>query len=252
MKVLAVYSLKGGVGKTAAAVNLAWQAARGGLPTLLWDLDAQGAATWCLGVEPGLDQPARKLLGRKSPLGREIRPTRFPALELLPADASLRHLDRELDKGSDGAERLRRMVQPLSETAGLLVLDCPPSFSRLAEAVVRLADTVLVPVIPTPLARNAWLQMRGHFDRGRYGRGKLLPFLSMVDRRRGLHRAWSDHPPEGLEDCLRAWIPYASQVEQMSVQRAPLGHFAPRAAVSHAYAGLWRALARRTGIDGRA
>jgi chromosome partitioning protein len=46
MRVLACYSVKGGVGKSAAAVNLAWLAARDGHRTLLWDLDSQAAATF--------------------------------------------------------------------------------------------------------------------------------------------------------------------------------------------------------------
>ena len=46
MRVLATYNLKGGVGKTASAVNLAWLSAGAGLRTLVWDLDPQGAATF--------------------------------------------------------------------------------------------------------------------------------------------------------------------------------------------------------------
>ena len=52
MKVLASYNIKGGVGKTAAAVNLGVLAARDGLRTLLWDLDPQGAASFLLRVRP--------------------------------------------------------------------------------------------------------------------------------------------------------------------------------------------------------
>ena len=50
MKVLAAYNIKGGVGKTSAAVNLAWLAAASGARTLICDLDPQGAATWCFRV----------------------------------------------------------------------------------------------------------------------------------------------------------------------------------------------------------
>ena len=46
MKTIALYSIKGGVGKTAAAVNLAWLAASEGTPTLMIDLDPQSAATY--------------------------------------------------------------------------------------------------------------------------------------------------------------------------------------------------------------
>jgi cellulose biosynthesis protein BcsQ len=50
MKVAATYSIKGGVGKTTTAVNLAFEASRAGARVLLWDLDPQGAATFLLRV----------------------------------------------------------------------------------------------------------------------------------------------------------------------------------------------------------
>ena len=53
MKVLATYNIKGGVGKTSTAVNLAYLAAREGRRTLLWDLDPQAAATFLFRVRPG-------------------------------------------------------------------------------------------------------------------------------------------------------------------------------------------------------
>jgi cellulose biosynthesis protein BcsQ len=59
VKVLAVTNLKGGVGKTAAAVNLAFLAARDGLVTLLWDLDAQAAASDHFRVQPKAETATR-------------------------------------------------------------------------------------------------------------------------------------------------------------------------------------------------
>ena len=54
MQILAVHHIKGGVGKTTTAVNLAYLAARSGFRTLLWDLDPQGAATFHFRVRPKL------------------------------------------------------------------------------------------------------------------------------------------------------------------------------------------------------
>jgi len=68
--VLATYNIKGGVGKTSAAVNLAYLSARGGARTLLWDLDPQGASTYLFRVKPKVKGGGRKLVRAKRRVGR--------------------------------------------------------------------------------------------------------------------------------------------------------------------------------------
>lgn len=243
MKILALYTFKGGVGKTATAVNLGYLASQSGVPTLLWDLDAQGAATWYLGLDSGFDAKPKKVLKGKASLGQEIRPTRYPALEVLPADLSFRHWDAWLDKGGDGRKLIRDLIKPMGKTYDLLILDCPPTFSRLSENIVQAADLVLSPVIPTPLSLRAWQQIKQHFGDKKYGRNKLIPFFSMVDRRRKLHRNWIEDPPEQFHPIMRTWIPYSSHVEQMGLRGEPAVTIAPRGVAATAYRGLWEEVA---------
>ena len=53
MRVISSYSIKGGVGKTALSVNLAYAMQQAGKRTLLFDLDPQGAAAFFFRVSPG-------------------------------------------------------------------------------------------------------------------------------------------------------------------------------------------------------
>lgn len=244
MRVLAFYSFKGGVGKTAAAVNVAWEAARGGLPTLFWDLDPQGASSWYLGHDAGLRGSARKLVRQRQPVGREVCRTPWESLHLLPADKGYRHLDLALSKADAGARTLADLLRPLSEEYALTILDCPPSYSRLAESVFRAADLMAVPVIPTPLSLRVWEELREHFRDDALSRKRLVPFLSMVDRRRRMHREWTDGSGPSLKRQTDTWIPYASHVEQMGLMRAPVGSYAPRSDAAGAYRKLWSELRR--------
>ena len=96
MKVIAVYSTKGGVGKTTTAVNLAWEAAKH-FRVLLWDLDPQGAATYLMQVKPKLKGGVGELVAGDRKAASVIRSTGVDGIDVLPADASYRDLDLVFD-----------------------------------------------------------------------------------------------------------------------------------------------------------
>src|ERR1700712_2955783 len=113
MKVVALYSTKGGVGKTTAAVNLAWEASRD-FRVLLWDLDPQGAATYLLNVKPKVKGGVEAVVGGKTHASAAIRHTDYARLDVLPADESYRELDLLLDKAKNSTTRIRATLEILS------------------------------------------------------------------------------------------------------------------------------------------
>ncbi|MEC9364654.1 MAG: ParA family protein [Sinimarinibacterium flocculans] len=239
MKTLALHNLKGGVGKTAAAVNLAYLAAANDVPTLLWDLDPQGAASWYFHGEPQ-EQKLKSVFQGSTPVGRLVVPSPYENLKLIPADLSYRYLDILLKKVEPPREALKRLLKPFSEQFALAVLDCPPSLSHLADNIFEAADMIAVPVVPTFLSLRALEQVQAYFKQEGLDVRKLRPFYSMADRRRGLHRELIEQPPLAMARALKAVIPYASMVERMGERRAPMAAYAPSEDPALlAYAELW-------------
>ncbi|MGA1135650.1 MAG: ParA family protein, partial [bacterium] len=107
MQILASYNIKGGVGKTATSVNLAFQGAHEGARTLIWDLDPQGAATFYFRVRPKIKGGSRALLKGRHDLGDLIKATDHDNLDLLPSDFSYRTMDLLLDDTKKPNERLK-------------------------------------------------------------------------------------------------------------------------------------------------
>ncbi|HEX8443571.1 MAG TPA: ParA family protein [Allosphingosinicella sp.] len=243
---VAIYSLKGGVGKTTFAVNLAWAAAaQSGRSTLLWDLDAQAAATFLLRAGNAASEQAQAVFAREIAPERLIRPSAIAGLDVLPADRSLRGLD-SFFFGLGKKRRLERLLGEVGREHERVLLDCPPGLTETSEQVLRAADLVIVPVIPSALSRRALDEVIEFLDRKGLRRGAVLPVYNMVDRRRTLHRQALEEQPD--------WpvVPMASAVEEMGVRRAPVGEFAARSPAAAALSDLWAAIERRLGRLGKA
>src|SRR5476651_2066672 len=187
MKIVAVTNIKGGVGKTTTAVNLAFLSAARGRATLLWDLDPQGAATFMLRCEPDEHVSAKKLVAGKHELPELVVPSGHDKLDVLPSDFSFRKFDLHLSERKRPTERLLKMSRSLRDVYAALFLDCPPGISLLSENVLRAADAVIVPLLPTPLSVRMLVQLQGFIDANGWSDLALLPFFSMVDRRKSLH-----------------------------------------------------------------
>lgn len=253
MKILASYSLKGGVGKTTAAVNLAYLAAADGYRTLVWDLDPQAAATFLFRVAPRVKGGSARLV-RGKPIDAVLKGTDFEGLDLLPADVRYRNLDLELARAQPDAGKsarlLARLLAQLADDYDLVVLDTPPSLSLVSENVLHAADVVAVPLIPTVLATRTFDQLTG-FLAGLDGRPpRVHAFFSMVDRRKALHRQIMAALPRERAGISATAIPALSLIEQMAVRRAPLPAFAPGSPATRAYRALWGELRELAGLTG--
>ncbi len=251
MKTIATYSIKGGVGKTSASVNLAALAAGAGLRTVVWDLDPQGAATYLFRVKPKVKGGGRRLIRERDPLA-VMKGTDIEGLDLLPADFSYRNLDLELDRRKRPLEGLGRVLARLDEAYDLAILDCPPSISLLSESVFSAADLLLVPLVPSTLSVRTLEQLRGFLADAPEPRPDVLAFFSMVDRRRRLHRELVESLPAELPGVSGVAIPSASIVEQMGLRRAPVVITAPRHPAAVAYRELWEQARAALGLDAAA
>ena len=239
--IIAVYNAKGGVGKTTLAVNLAWASATlSSRRTLLWDLDAQGAASYILGQEPG-GKKAKASITRDADPSKLIRPTEIDRLDVLPADESLRNLDYAFhDLGK--RKRLAKIASNLEGAYDRIIIDCPPGLTDTSDQILRAADLAVIPVIPAILSRRALDEIKAHVGQKKGPKVLLAPVFSMVDRRRLLHRHALESQP--------GWpaIPMASAYEKMSEARAPIGELFPHSSPPvEAVVKLWRRIERELG-----
>jgi cellulose biosynthesis protein BcsQ len=235
---LAIYSPKGGVGKSTVAANLAHLAATvSGRRTLLWEIDAQGAASFLLRGAPTGGR-AHEVFSRDLAPADLAAHTAYLNLDLLPADTSLRDLDAQLVE-ADARKRLRKILRTLETRYDRILIDCPPGLTEISRQVFRAVDLIVVPVQPGPLSVRGYRDAAAHL-RHKHRRGPaLVPVLSMVDARRKLHREMVAAYPD------LTVIPQASVVEQMSVRREPLAAFAPRHPATQAFKALWAEVEQR-------
>ena len=249
MKTLATYNIKGGVGKTATAVNLAYVAASRGDRVLVWDLDPQGAATFYFRVKQKVKGGGKALVKGSGEIADAIKATDFDNLDVVPSDFSYRHFDLWLDDAKKPLARIRRALKEIEDDYDWVFLDCAPSISLTSESVFRAADALIVPTIPTTLSFRTYEQLDRFIDDNpdMVRQIDVFGFFSMVDKHRRLHRKFMsdfriDHP-----EILESIIPNSSDIERMGLERQPVGVYGRNSRSAKAYEQLWLEILRRMG-----
>ena len=241
MTTIALYNIKGGVGKTAGCVNLAYLAAEAGHRVLLWDLDPQGSATYYFEGEAKLKSSIKKLLSQEAAVEAAIQPTPYENLSLLPADFSNRHLDSLLTDMKQAKKKFKLLIGQLQGRFDYLFIDCPPGIGALSEAIFAAADYVLLPTIPTTLSMRTWHMAETFFKDNELNTEKLRGYFSMADLRKTMHNETLELNYKNKR-FLKNYIPYLSTVEKMGTRQAPVAWFAPSSYAAQCFRELWKEL----------
>ena len=241
MKIIACYSNKGGVGKTATSVNLAHAFARHGARVLLCDLDPQAASGFYFRVKPSKKLKEARFFKDVERFTKAIRGSDFDNLDILPANLTFRDFDIFLSRMKSSRSRLKKALKSVKGDYDIILLDCPPNISTLSENVFRAADAIVVPVVPTTLSERTFEQLIEFFRAEKLPRKKLLPFFSMVEQRKKLHAETEDRMRTAhRKRFLTTTVPFASDIEKMGIHRAPVATYAPKSNAAKAYDALWR------------
>lgn len=244
MVTIALYNLKGGVGKTAATINLAYLSAKQGYKTLIWDLDPQGSSSFYLGATANIKNEAKKILTGEMDLASAIQPSAYENLDIIPADLSARHADILLNEMKQSKKKISAILSTIKNEYDIVFLDCPPGISVLHDAVFAGVDWILMPNIPTTLSIRSFESVLNYFKENDLDTSKLKCFFSMVDHRKNLHHEVIN---EFYKDKLffKSYIPYLSDVEKMGVHESPLETFAASSYAAQCYKDLWKEIKQR-------
>lgn len=242
-----IYNIKGGVGKTAAAVNFAYLAAREGNKSLICDFDPQAATTYYFDKKTGLKSSAKKFIKGKSDLEQLIVPTQYKNLDLLPGDFDFRNLDMLLDDVKKSKKRLRDILKPLKTHYQWIFIDAPPNISLVSENIFRAADYLLVPVIPTPLSMRTHNDIIRFFKEEKMHTSAIIPFFSMTESRKKIHKQIMTEAAKDPESnfCEKN-IPYLSDIEKMGMDQKPVTYSKPASRAAQSFVMLWNEIKTKT------
>ncbi len=238
MIVVALYNLKGGVGKTASCVNFAYLAAKDGFKTLLWDIDPQGSTTFYYKVKPKDVQGIKKLISKDANLESAILSTEYDNLEIIAADNSVKSFDIMVEEMKGQKNRLKGILKQLENDYDFVFIDCPPGFSALSENIFSAADVILMPIIPSTLSIRTYNMVKDYFKEKELDSTKLMCFFTMADRRKNMHNEIMELLYKDKK-FFQNYIPYLSEVEKMGIHRQPIEEYARSSYAAKCYHELW-------------
>jgi len=248
--IIAVYSPRGGVGKTTTAVTTAAVLARDGHSVLVVDLEADLNASISLGV-PADDGPtiAEVLLHEARPGDAVHAVSGFETLHVMPGSRRLAQIDARLRNVRQPERRLADAIRPLVPQFDYVIVDAPGGYSLLPVSVTGVAEYLVVPVLAEYLSLESLAQFLRWYRDERDARRATAQIagilLTMVDYRRQATREIVDiirtHNRRGV---FRTEIPQDQRVPEAPSHGLPLPAYA-RSRAATAYGRFAAELVKR-------
>jgi chromosome partitioning protein len=244
LKKIALYNIKGGVGKTTSAVNLACMLAKHGLSVLLWDLDPQGGSSYFFNRQNQNDNTHSKLFDRYITIYDVIHPTDTYQIDVISNDSQFS------DQFHNKASRITALnfinhdlinitLDEVNEDYDVCIMDCSPGRFLLHDNIFHAADLLLVPNIPAPLSvycNNMLMQeLQGKIS----SRNKVLSFYNMVQAHKTLHKYYLENRKTDAGHILESYIPFYAEIESITLKKESIFHQLKAFKTNIYYDRLW-------------
>jgi len=141
--------------------------------------------------------------------------------------------------------RLKAALATLKDEYDVVFLDCPPNLTLVTENVLNAAHFLLHPLIPSTLSVRTYERLLAFYEEEGLWTQTILPFFSMVERRKRLHVDTMAEMTARYPGILKSVIPYLADIERMGLFREPVLRHLPQSDSARAYLRLWREIVGR-------
>ncbi len=249
MKKIALYNIKGGVGKTTTSVNLACMLAKHGLTVLLWDMDPQGGSSFFFNRENHNDNTHSKLFDRYLAIYEVIHSTDTYQIDVISNDS--RFNDQFMNKASRitalnfiNNDLINITLSEVEDDYDVCIIDCSPGRFLLHDNIFKAADLLLIPNIPAPLSVycNDLLVQELQYKAGLLN--KILSFYNMVQINKSLHKQYLVKR-DSKDYILNSHIPFYTEIENISLKKESIFHQLKEFRTIGYYEKLWIEICER-------
>ena len=250
MKKIALYNIKGGVGKTTTTVNLACMLAKQGLSVLLWDMDPQGGSSYFFNEENSNDNTHGKLFDRYITIYEVIKATDTYQIDVISNDSKFS--DQFMNKASRitalnfiNHDLMNITLDEVKDDYDVCIIDCSPGRFLLHDNIFKAADLLLIPNIPAPLSVYCNNQLIQELQAKHANKNKILSFYNMVQVNKNLHKHYLNTRADNGDYILLNYIPFYTEIETISVKKESIFHQLKEFKTNSFYEKLWMEICER-------
>lgn len=254
MKIISLYNVKGGVGKTTTTVNLACLLAKQGLSVLLWDLDPQGGSSYFFKEENTNDNTHERLFDRYITIYEVIKHTETYQIDVISNDSKFS--DQFMNKASRittvdfiNKNLIKVTLDEVRDDYDVCIIDCSPGRFQLHQNIFHASDLLLIPNIPAPLSVYCNNMLVDELQISLPVKTKILSFYNMVQAHKNLHKFYLGNRDETMGYLLNSYIPFYAEIEAITLKKESIFHQLKEFKTNMYYEKLWLEICERMQWD---